>query len=170
MRFTFWTELAPILRAVERTARTRTRIERAIGWAHIVGHSFIDVGPRSGPFSIAAVRLGASSVVTLDRDDGAFWRSGCNECSFRKASRAARTAGDSVVHTRRAIYNGQRHFHRSRTALGAGRDALAFACGALGKLVGDPWLFISLGTAALEEVSMGRFSIERPNAALHSMY
>jgi 2-polyprenyl-6-hydroxyphenyl methylase/3-demethylubiquinone-9 3-methyltransferase len=71
VKFTFgenWAEYSQLLNE-GRIEDAEDNLRRLLGTASLEGRSFIDVGAGSGLFSIAAVRLGASAVVALDRDE-----------------------------------------------------------------------------------------------------
>src|SRR5436305_9694110 len=70
MAFSFgqnWLQFSRIIDE-QRIAEAEANVRRLTGAEALHGRSFIDVGAGSGLFSIAAARLGAASVIAIDRD------------------------------------------------------------------------------------------------------
>lgn len=71
MSFTFgqnWLRFSHLIDD-RRLCEAEASLQQFTGEDLLKGRSFVDIGAGSGLFSIAAVRLGASPVVALDRDD-----------------------------------------------------------------------------------------------------
>jgi 2-polyprenyl-6-hydroxyphenyl methylase/3-demethylubiquinone-9 3-methyltransferase len=60
-----------------------------VGEDGLRGRSFLDIGAGSGLFSIAAARLGAGTIVAIDRDEHCLWAARHNVKRFLTAEQAA---------------------------------------------------------------------------------